>query len=80
MRYERTNFTDKYGKQSSYQYKTKSKTENFYRLSIYNKYDISIYLKKDLCTKKDITFLRSCLDRDIVSSRELSRINNLLNS
>ena len=80
MRYERTEFTNKYGEQTSHQYKSKKKSTDFYSLSIYNKYDISIFLKKDILSKKDTTFLKSCLSKDIVSYRELIRIDKCLNS
>ena len=71
MRYEKTNFTNAYGNTT---------INEFYDLSIYIKYEISIFLKNSSLNKKDTTFLKSCLSKSIVSGRELNRIKNLITS
>jgi hypothetical protein len=81
MRYEKTNFTNKYGNTTTHQTKSASnKVNEFYDLSIYIKYEVSIFLKSNVLNKKDTTFLKSCLSKSIVSGRELNRIKSLITS
>ncbi len=54
MRYEKTNFTNKYGNTTTHQSKcVNPKVHEFYDLSIYIKYEISICLKSNVLNKKD---------------------------
>jgi len=79
MRYEKTNFTNKYGNTTTHQSKhVNSKVHELYDLSIYIKYEVSIFLKSNVLDKKDTTFLKSCLSKNIVSGRELNRIKSLI--
>ena len=81
MRYEKTNFTNAYGNTTTHQSKcVNPKINEFYDLSIYIKYEISIFLKTSSLNKKDTTFLKSCLSKSIVSGRELNRIKSLITS
>ena len=81
MRYEKTNFINKYGNITTHQSKcVNPKITEFYDLSIYIKYEISIFLKTSTLNKKDTTFLKSCLSKSIVSGRELNRIKSLITS
>ena len=81
MRYEKTNFTNKYGNTTTHQYNGSSyKVNEFYDLSIYIKYEISVFLKGTMFNKRDTTFLKSCISKDVVSGRELNRIKSLITS